>query len=53
MTAPDWLARVIRDAFPPRDGKRLRKIERIAARIDARTDDMASALSKLSENLRA
>ncbi len=50
---PEWLARAMRDAFPPRHGKRMRKINRIAARIDARTEDMATAITAISENLRA
>jgi len=51
--APEWLVQAIRDMFQPRVGKRMRKISRIAARIDARDDDMASAIKAISENLRA
>lgn len=50
---PAWLVRAMRDAFPARNGKRMRKITRIAERIDARTDDMATAITAISENLRA
>lgn len=53
MPAPDWIGRAMRDAFPPRSGKRMRKIAQVAERIDARTDSMASAITALSENLRA
>jgi hypothetical protein len=53
MMAPDWLGRAMRDAFPPRNGKKMRKIAAIADRIDARTDDMATAITAISEKLRA
>lgn len=49
----DWIGRLLRSSYPTRDGEGLRKLERVAARIDARTDTMTTALLAISEHLRA
>ena len=50
---PDWICRALASAYPPRDGKNLRKLERVAERMDQRTDSIASALAAISGKLKA
>lgn len=50
---PDWIGRALGSAYPTRDGKRLRKLERVAERIDERTVTIASALEAISGKLKA
>ena len=47
------LGRVLRAIYPTRDGDGLRKLELVAARIDARTQTVTSALVAISEHLQA
>ena len=48
----DWIGRALRLALPVRESGG-RKLERVAARIDARTETIAAALSAISEHISA